>query len=173
MKLAKHQLKGEVDTVADLLNSPNYKYGVIGSTGTEGSIKRVAARSSAFNTLYKNMQTNGWISTKESDAIARLQTESNFALFLPRSTIMAYNSKLPCNTRLALESFEKSIYGIAQQSPPRYLHIVNQFVTESLENGRIARLEHKWFGLIEIMFFKVGALKNFHGGPQPKMSNSY
>ena len=143
--LTQARLQGQIDTVADLLNNPAYSYGVIGSTGTESAIKRQRNRSPLYNTLYRNMDANGWIvRTSEADGVAKVQ-DGNFALFLPKSTIFSYNNQQPCNTRLAAETFERSIYGVVMQKPALFLKVINAFVTFSIESGIIRSLEHKWF----------------------------
>lgn len=85
--LTQARLVSDIGTVADLLNSPSYQYGtlpfhlvvplfmsrdegIIGSTGTETSLKRM--KGDVYKTIYRRMQEAGNVIFNESHGIQRV-----------------------------------------------------------------------------------------------------
>ena len=144
--LTVEKLVTPIETVEDLANQTEIKYGVVGGGSTENFFKKSTL--TTFQKMWKFMQAHQsevFVSNNSKGFEKVRQSKGKYA-FLLESTLNEYvNERFACDTMRVGENIDAKGYGIGTPLGSDLREAVNIAVLELIEDGFLERLKHKWY----------------------------
>ncbi|ELU06117.1 hypothetical protein CAPTEDRAFT_137115 [Capitella teleta] len=130
-----------------LINHPNeYKYGTIRG-GSVYTYLRSVSSGEEFDIIRKHLTSeeglNGLVNTLD-DGLKKVRSQ-NYALFMESMNANFQINKRPCDLMTVGEVFGKRSFGMAVPKGAEVLEELDKAILKLRENGRLERLENKWF----------------------------